>query len=208
MNTTSNTGFARRIMAVIIASLTLFSLAACGGKTAGGFSSDSLCIVHNGTSYKVNEKADRLLKALGSPSNTISQTSCHYGENGDEYTYEYYFGRGDYSSVMAEHAGNDDYTNLARYADVLRIHTVPLKKGVDTLCDIDCYTAEFTTDKGITVGSSKEEVFKAYGDSYTDEGGGFFTYYDGEVLPGTPCLMFYMPDGKVEFFSVSAAINC
>lgn len=90
---------------------------------------------------------------------------------------------------------------------MLRVHTVPLKPGEDYICDIDCYTDKAATDKGITVGSTKEEVFKAYGENYTDQGDGFYAYYDGEALPDTPSLTFYMPDGKVEFFSVSAAIN-
>ena len=123
----------------------------------------------------------------------------------DEYTYEYYLGSGAYNAVSGSDSG--DYTDFSRYADTLRIHTVPLKPGADYICDIDCYTSAATTDRGITVGSAREDVFKAYGDHYVDEGDGFYRYYDGEALPDTPSLMFYMPGGKVVFFSVSAAIN-
>jgi hypothetical protein len=179
----------------------------CAEKPTEGFSSDSLCVVYNGKTYYVNEKADRLVKTLGAPDNTISQASCHYGENGDEHTYEYYFGSGDYAAILSENAGNDDPANLTRFGDVLRIHTVPLKKDADYICDIDCYTSRFSTDKGITVGSRRDDVIKAYGDGFTDEGGGYLTYYDGQPLPETPRLMFYFEDGKVVFFSVSAAIN-
>lgn len=192
----------RQLTVLVITSFMAISFASCSGKSAEGFSSDSLCIVYKGNTYKVGEKAQKLLKALGTPANTISQTSCHYSQNGDEYTYEYYFGSGSFGAVS-----DGDYTDTARYADVLRVHTVPLKPYADYICDIDCYTNEVTTDMGIIVGSSKEAVFKAYGDKYTDEGDGFFRYYDGEALPDTPSLLFYMPDGKVEFFSVSAAIN-
>ncbi len=191
--------------ALLAALMIMLSLAACGVKPTEGFSSDSLYIVYGGKAYKVGDKADKLVKALGAPSNTISQASCHYGENGDEYTYEYYLGSGAYNAVSGSDSG--DYTDFSRYADTLRIHTVPLKPGADYICDIDCYTSAATTDKGITVGSAREDVFKAYGDHYVDEGDGFYRYYDGEALPDTPSLMFYMPGGKVVFFSVSAAIN-
>ena len=96
---------------------------------------------------------------------------------------------------------NEDYT------DVLRIHTVPLKPEEDYICDIECYTDKVTTEKGLTVGAAWEEVTKAYGDGYTNEGDGYYTYYDGEALPDTPRLMFHIVDDKVEFFAVSAAIN-
>ena len=191
-----------KITLLIISVLMILTNSACGMKQTEGFSSDSLCVVYNGVTYGVGQKADKLVRALGSPVNTISQTSCHYGENGDEHTYEYYFGSGSFGSVS-----DGDYTDFRRYADVLRVHTVPLKPGADYICDIDCYTAEVSTDKGITVGSSKDDVIKAYGDKYTDEGEGFLRYYDGEPMPDTPSLLFYMPNGKVEFFSVSAAIN-
>ena len=121
--------------------------------------------------------------------------SCHYGDNGDEYWFYYYYGEGSFDT------SGEDMT------DVLSVHTVPLKAGVDTICDIECHTARATTDKGITVGSSAEEVFSAYGDGYVDEGDGFFTYYDGEALPTTPRLMFHIVDDSVEYFAVSAANN-
>lgn len=187
---------------LIIAALMIFSFTACDKKTVEGFSSDSLCIVCNGVSYKAGDKADKLLKALGSPVNTISQTSCHYGENGDEHTYEYYFGNGGFVAVS-----DGDYTDFKRYAGILRVHTVPLKPTADYICDIDCYTSAITTDKGITIGSSKADVIKAYGDKFTDEGEGFIRYYDGQPAPDTPSLLFYIPENRVEFFSVSAAIN-
>ena len=205
MKKMKKSGLCRKLPALILSVLLWLSFTACNKTESKGFSSDSLCIVYNGTAYKVGDKAQKLLKALGAPANTISQTSCHYGENGDEHTYEYYFGSGSFGAVSD--GDNGDYTDFAKYADVLRIHTVPLKPGTDYICDIDCYTTKASTDKGITVGSSKEDVMKAYGEKYTDEGEGFIRYYDGEPLPDTPSLLFFIPDGKVEFFSVSAAIN-
>ena len=202
MNNCKNLKKCRRIPALIMSVLVMIAFSACGETNNEGFSADSLCIVYHGETYRVGDKARKLIDALGTPVGTISQTSCHYGENGDEHTYEYYFGTGSFGTVS-----NGDYTDTRAYADVLRVHTVPLKPGTDYICDIDCYTAEATTDKGITVGSSKEDVIKAYGEKYTDEGEGFIRYYDGEPLPDTPSLLFYMPDGRVELFSVSAAIN-
>ena len=197
----------KRMLILLLSAVMMLEAVSCAGKKTEGFSADSLCIVCDGKAYGVNEKADKLLKALGAPDHTISQTSCHYSENGDEHTYEYYFGSGDYAAIIAGNEGNEDPVNLARFGDVLRIHTVPLKKDADTICDIDCYTSRVTTDKGITVGSSKDEVINAYGDGFTDEGGGYLTYYHGQPLPETPRLMFYFENGKVVFFSVSAAIN-
>lgn len=194
----------KRIAAIILSLLCLVPFASCsnGGTSAdqdgadkAGFSSSSLVIRYDGKSYGVNEKVDSLKKALGEPTNTISQLSCHYGENGDEYWFDYYFGSGEYDP------DGEDFT------DVLRVHTVPLTAGEDTICDIECYTDKVTTDKNITVGSTFEEITNAYGDGYQDEGEGFYTYYDGEVLPETPRLMFYVVDDKVEYFAVSAAIN-
>ncbi len=193
-----------KMMALALSAVLLVSCAACskgdegsGDKTdsKAGFSKDSLCIVYEGTKYQVNVKADKVKAALGEPAGTTSQVSCHYSDNGDEYYYDYYFGEGEYAGSA------EDYT------DVLRVHTVPLKPGEDYVCDFDCYTTKVTTDKGITVGSSFDDVKAAYGDGYTDEGDGFYTYYAGEALPDTPRVMFHVVDNAVEYFSVSAAIN-
>ena len=197
----------KRIIALFIASALLICAAGCGSKSAQGFSSDSLCIVCNGKTFRVGDKADKLLKELGTPAGTTSQASCHYAMNGDEYTYEYYYGSGDYSAIVTADGGNEDPADLGRFGDILRIHTVPLKPGTQYICDIDCYTSRFATDKGIASGSSRDDVIKAYGSGFTDEGGGYLTYYDGEPLPDTPRLMFYLENDKVVFFSVSAAIN-
>ena len=137
----------------------------------------------------------RELAALGEPARTVAQQSCHYSENGDEYWMYYYFGAASFDDAC------EDLT------DALAIHTVPLRAGENTICDIECHTARAYTDKGLTVGSSMREVLSAYGDGYVDEGDGFLTYYDGEALPETPRLMFHMKNGAVEYFAVSAAIN-
>lgn len=178
----------------------LLSAVSCGGKekdktAAKGFSSASLAIVYDGKTYGVNEKVDALRKKLGEPTATVAQQSCHYSENGNEYWFYYDYGDGAFDP------SSDDLT------DVLSIHTVPLKAGENTVCDIECHTPRATTDKGLTVGSTTEEVFAAYGDGCVDEGDGFYTYYDGEALPTTPRLMFHFTDGTVDYFAVSAAIN-
>ena len=193
----------KRIMLTLLSLLCLMSVASCGdGKSssdkkeaAEGVSASSLVVVYDGVAYGVNQKVDAIRKALGEPSGVIATQSCHYGDNGDEYWFYYYYGEGSFDT------SGEDMT------DVLSVHTVPLKAGVDTICDIECHTARATTDKGITVGSSAEEVFSAYGDGYVDEGDGFFTYYDGEALPTTPRLMFHIVDDSVEYFAVSAANN-
>ena len=77
-----------KLPALILSVLILLSFSACSPKKSEGFSSDSLCVVYQGVTYKVGDKAQSILKVLGAPANTISQTSCHYGENGDEHTYE------------------------------------------------------------------------------------------------------------------------
>lgn len=187
-----------RIAAIALTVFCILSLVSCGSgdkPASAGFSSASLVIEYDGNAYGVNEKVDGLKKVLGEPADTVSQASCHYPENGDEYWFDYYFGDGTYAPE------NEDYT------DVLRIHTVPLKPEEDYICDIECYTDKVTTEKGLTVGAAWEEVTKAYGDGYTNEGDGYYTYYDGEALPDTPRLMFHIVDDKVEFFAVSAAIN-
>ncbi len=194
----------RRIIALLMASAWLLCAAGCGQKKEG-FSSDSLCLNCGGTAYRVGEKADKLLSALGTPSNVISQTSCHYGENGDEYTYEYYFS--DLPISPATVSASDGTAIPDGSVELLRIHTVPLRPGQQYICDIDCCTSRYSTDKGITAGSGKADMIKAYGSGFVDEGGGYFTYYDGEPLPDTPRLMFYIENDKVVFFSISAAIN-
>lgn len=188
----------KRILFLLAALVCLLPLAACGEQNkadADGFSSDSLVVVYDGKTYGVNVKVDTIRAALGEPTDTVAMQSCHYGDNGDEYWLYYYFGEGEYDA-----SNGDD-------SDLLSVHTVPLKPGVDTICDIECHTDKATTDKGITVGSTMEEMVKAYGKGYVDEGDGFYTYYDGEVLPTTPRLMFHIVDDTVEFFAVSAAIN-
>ncbi len=195
----------KRITAIILSVLCIVALTSCGNSGAKGknkedgqgegFSSASLVIRYDGKNYGVNEKVDDLKTALGEPTNTINQLSCHYGENGDEYWFDYYFGSGEFDP------DSEDYT------DVLRVHTVPLNPGEDYICDVECHTDKVTTDKNITVGSTFDDIAKAYGDGYEDEGDGFYTYYDGEVLPETPRLTFHLIDNEVEYFSVSAAIN-
>lgn len=184
----------KKIYAPFLLILCIFSLISCGVKS-DGISSNDLSIKYNNTAYKVKDDVSKIKSALGEPTNTIKQYSCHYSENGDEYWFDYYFGNGNY---------NPDDEN---FTDVLRIHTVPMKAGTDYICDFECYTSSITTSKGITVGNTLEDIIKAYGEKYTDEGGGYYTYYMGEALPETPKLMFYIPNDKVEFFSISASIN-
>lgn len=184
----------RKIITFLLSVLCIFSFASCDTES-DGFSNDDLAIKYNDISYKVNEDVSKIKKVLGEPTNTISQYSCHYSDNGDEYWFDYYFGNESY---------NPDDEN---FTDVLRIHTVPLKADADYVCDFECYTSLITTSKGITVGNTLDEIVQAYGEDYVDEGGGYYTYYAGEVLPETPKLMFYIPEDKVEFFSVSASIN-
>ena len=145
----------KKILALCIALLLVFSLAACGGDNDGddannGGSSNAkeYTFTYNGVKISVGVDAKPILAKLGNPEGEVGE-ACGTDEKDVIYSL---------SGIELEtHVKGDD--------EVIR--------------QIKIINDSKSTDKGITVGSSKDEVIKAYGKSYKEGSTGALRYEGG-----------------------------
>ena len=144
----------------------------------GTFSEADLVFVINGVSYPLNSDAAPLLEVFGADYTLTAAPSCRYV--GEDKMFEYAF------------------------ATVL---TYPLEDK-DMIDEIYIKDGEYTTSKGIGIGSTLDEVKAAYGDGGFDIDG-VYTYLLSGDLGNQKCpqLYFEISDGKVVAFGYYAASN-
>ena len=113
--------------------------------------------------FSVNHDADAVIEKLGDPIDLVETPSCGGGEEPDrEYTY----------------AG-------------FKFNTVN-ENGLNKIVKIVLTDDSVSTPEGISIGSSRDEVIAAYGESFTENASGTLTYTDG-----TTKLMIGIKDGAV-----------
>ena len=145
----------KKILALCIALLLVFSLSACGGDNdgdndngadnSGAATASEYTFTYNGVEIKVGADAKPILSKLGNPEGEVGE-ACGTDEKDVIYSL---------SGVELEtHVKGDD--------EVVR--------------QIKIINDSKSTDKGITVGSSKDEVIKAYGKSYKEGSTGALRY--------------------------------
>jgi hypothetical protein len=135
-----------------------------------------LAVTINGKNYGMLDEAKPLTDALGEPVRYSEAPSCLY--EGFDKTYE--------------------------YAD-LTLYTITTK-GVDRIDGIDLTSDSWQTSRGIKVGSSRAEVFKAYGAPFSEDGD--LVYITDESMGGTsPRITFVMDGETVTAISVYSGSN-
>ena len=113
--------------------------------------------------FSVHHDADAVIEKLGDPIDLVETPSCGGGEEPDrEYTY----------------AG-------------FKFNTVN-ENGLNKIVKIVLTDDSVSTPEGISIGSSRDEVIAAYGESFTENATGTLTYTDG-----TTKLMIGIKDGAV-----------
>lgn len=113
--------------------------------------------------FSVHHDADAVIEKLGDPIDLVETPSCGGGAEPDrEYTY----------------AG-------------FKFNTVN-ENGLNKIVKIVLTDDSVSTPEGISIGSSRDEVIAAYGESFTENASGTLTYTDG-----TTKLMIGIKDGAV-----------
>lgn len=87
----------------------------------------------------------------------------------------------------------------------VEIYTYPLegKDLIDEICFID---STYETNRGISVGDSKDDLIKAYGEDYTDEGGVLkYSMKKGDL--NSPCIYFILDEDVITGISLYSASN-
>lgn len=113
--------------------------------------SDDMAITVNGTVLKVHCDMNDVIALIGTTDNYSESISCT--RNGYEKTYRY---------------------------DGLRVDTLPTDDG--DIVGLFVISGEgYTTVRGIGVGASRDEVIKAYGDRFFDDG--YYTIYTESADP-------------------------
>lgn len=113
--------------------------------------------------FSVHHDADAVIEKLGDPIDLVETPSCGGGAEPDrEYTY----------------AG-------------FKFNTVN-ENGKNVIVKIVLTDDSVSTPEGISIGSSRDEVIAAYGESFTENVSGTLTYTDG-----TTKLMIGIKDGAV-----------
>jgi hypothetical protein len=153
-------------------------LAACGKSDNGteALSESDLKFLFNDKYFELDSDVQPLLAELGSDYDFSEAPSCVY--EGTDKSYEY---------------------------QGIAIYTYPLN-GKDLIDEIILYGSEFETSRGIRVGSSKDEIIKAYGEQYIEEGD-MITYRLNVSESDSPCIYFVMSNGMVESISFYSASN-
>lgn len=169
----------KKIIAVCVLVLMLFALSACAGSGGNGkaaFGETDLIFTLNGNEFALDSDVSGLLRELGDEYSLSEAPSCLY--DGTDKTYEY---------------------------EEISIYTYPLN-GKDLIDEIQLTGSSFKTAKGITIGSTRDDIVNAYGEDFADEGG-IITY---SLIPGdanSPCLYFTVEDGLVTGISYYSASN-
>ncbi len=169
-------GKLQRILPIFLA-FTLCLLCSCGAK--GSFGKNDLVILVDGTAVTADMSVDRVLEIL----------DAAYGER--EYA----------EAISCVYEGMDKtytYENAVLY-------TYPGEKE-DRLMEVTFDGGSVQTEKGIRIGSSREDILTAYGEHPTVETGSMISYElpssGSDSVPAS--LYFLMRDGVVETLAVVA----
>lgn len=129
----------------------------------GGSEAKNYVFNANGVEINVGGDANAVVSALGEAQNLVETPSCGGGAEPDrEYTY----------------AG-------------FKFNTVN-ENGLNKIVKIVLTDDSVSTPEGISIGSSRDEVIAAYGESFTENASGTLTYTDGSTK-----LMIGIKNGAV-----------
>jgi len=144
---------------------------------AGQFTEDDLIFVFGGKQFRLNSDAALLIAALGSEYGVTTADSCVYDGEDKQF----------------------DFENLS-------IYTYPIE-GKDMIDEVYVFGGDYTTSKGIGLGSTLDEVKAQYGDG--EQVGSEYVYaLSGDAKDvKSPKLTFELEDDVVVGISFYAASN-
>ena len=152
----------QRIVLLLLCTVLVCSFAACAGETEENEKMSNFAVIYNGTEIELGKPADSVLKALGEPIYRSEIGDC--GGLGAQVRYEY-------SSLVLYVLESEDDGNV-----------------IDQVTLTDDLIA---TAKGITIGSSEEELRELYGEPSKTEGD-VLSY-----ISGNKYLIFKISNGTV-----------
>lgn len=162
---------------IIVIAALLFASCSKKEPDAGAFSSDDMVLTLGGKTFYFGEDASGLLDFLGEPDKVTEILSCYY--EGYDKTYKY---------------GNID------------VITFP-KEGKDILDEVIFYDSSYSFKGKVTVGSTKDDVIKGYGDKYfTESDAMIYNETNDSNDKQSPRLTFILKNDRVtaiDFYSGS-----
>ena len=163
----------KKLIALVFAGLFVLALAACNGDTPAQTTTNpaqtsspaaqGIYFAPKGVKMEMGAAPAPVLEALGEPKNTLESPSCAIPD-----------------------AMDTDYT----YPGFKLTVTQP-EEGEPYIANIKVLDDTYTVPGGVTIGSTPEEVFAAWGGGY-EESNGFYKY-----TQGLSTLEFSIVDGKV-----------
>lgn len=127
----------KKLIATLLVAILALGIAACGSSKEEGSKTqtkDGFTFESNGVKIAMNEKATPILDKLGKANKTFESKSCAFDGMDKEYTYNGFV--------------------LKTYPD----------KDVDYVASITLFDDTVETLEGISIGDSKDDVIKAYGE--------------------------------------------
>ncbi len=164
-----------KIFALLLALVMVLALAACGeesssssgtsasasssaGSGSSGTSggvSDGYTLTLDGVKIEMEAPAEPIVEELGEPKDFFESESCAFEGLDKEYTYSGF-----------------------------KLKTYPVD-DVDYVSSVVFMDDTVSTDEGITIGSTREEVVEAYGEDYTEKGSSLtYTKSDTSLIIG------------------------
>jgi len=163
----------KKLIAVLFAGLFILALAACNGDTpatttttptqATPGAAQDIYFAPRGVKLEMGAAPAPVLEALGEPKTTLESPSC-----------------------AIPNAMDTDYTYPG-----FRLTVTQPEEGESYIANIKVLDDTYTVPGGVTIGSTPEEVFAAWGEGY-EENNGFYKYTQGKST-----LEFSIVDGRV-----------
>ncbi|MCD8211433.1 MAG: hypothetical protein LUC17_00180 [Oscillospiraceae bacterium] len=182
-----------KIFALLLALVMVLALAACGEESSSSESSssgsstsssagssgsgtsggvaDGYTLTLDGVKIEMEAPAEPIVEELGEPKDFFESESCAFEGLDKEYTYSGF-----------------------------KLKTYPVD-DVDYVSSVVFMDDTISTDEGITIGSTLEEVVEAYGEDYTEKGSSL-TYTKSETS-----LIIGLQDDKVATLEVDADVE-
>lgn len=174
----------KKILSVLLifAILTLSACTAQETPASDGLSEADIALCYGGSEYAINQAADGIIAALGDGYEFDQSDSCAY-EGFDKY-YVYTLDDGE-----------------------VVLFTIPLLDGADTICQIETSSPSFSTPKGITIGSSLDDVIAAYGSDYVEDSSNYYFFVGEASFTDSPHIYFTIENNAVTYMSIYSAKN-
>ena len=142
----------------------------------GAFNEKDMIFSYKGVSYPISTDAQPLLEAFGDDYEQITAPSCSFVGEDKQFIY-----------------------------DFATVYTYPMD-GVDLINEIYIYSAEFETNRGISLGDTLDKVIDAYGEGGFEDGSSYAYALSGDPEDMTSQrLYFELTDGVVTGISYYGA---